>query len=69
MSSSPLARFLSKRNIHYGWAMVALVLAYGVCSSATLGIPGVLMVPIAKEFGWSIADVSGPLGLRMAYSA
>src|SRR5262245_38671785 len=66
MFASLLSRFLAKRNIHYGWVMVGLVLAYGVCSSATLGIPGVLMVPIAKEFGWSIADVSGPLGLRMA---
>src|SRR5262245_3461326 len=66
MLASTLARALAQRNIHYGWVMVALVLAYGVCSSATLGIPGVLMVPIANEFGWSIADVSGPLGLRMA---
>ena len=41
MFSSPLARFLAKTNIHYGWAMMALVLACGICSSATLGIPDI----------------------------
>ena len=66
MLSTSLARFLATRNIHYGWVMVALVLVYGICSSATLGIPGVLIVPMANELGWSIGDVSGPLGLRMA---
>jgi len=28
MFSSPLARFLAKTNIHYGWAMMVLVLAW-----------------------------------------
>jgi len=66
MFSTSLARFLATRNIHYGWMMVALVLLYGICSSATLGIPGVLMVPMAEEFGWSIGDLSAPFGVRMA---
>jgi MFS family permease len=66
MLSTSLARVLSARGIHYGWVMVALAMGYGICSSATLSIPGVLLVPMSAEFGWSIGDLSGPLGLRMA---
>jgi hypothetical protein len=28
--------------------------------------PGVLLLPISMEFGWSIGELFGPLGLRMA---
>ncbi len=66
MLATSLARALAARGIHYGWVMTALALGYGVCASATLAIPGVLLVPMAAEFGWSIGDLSGPLALRMA---
>ena len=41
-------------------------MAYLVCSSATMSIPGVLLTPMARDLGWSISDLSGPLGLRVA---
>jgi MFS family permease len=66
MFAKTLARHLSARGIHYGWMMVILTMAFVVCSSAVMSIPGVLLVPISKEFGWSIGTLSGPLGLRMA---
>src|ERR1700709_2738138 len=66
MFANSLARSLSARGIHYGWVMVALTMAYVVCSSAVMSIPGVLLVPISTEFGWTIGELSGPLGLRMA---
>ena len=66
MLATALARQLSARGIHYGWVMVALTFAYALCSSAVMSIPGVLLLPISKEFGWSIGELSGPVGLRMA---
>ncbi len=66
MFAASLARALAARGIHYGWVMVALALGYGVCSSAALSIPGVLLVPMSQEFGWSVGELSGPLGTRMA---
>ena len=66
MLSQPLARALAARGIHYGWFMVVLTMGYLVCSSATLSIPGVLLTPMARDLGWSISDLSGPLGLRVA---
>jgi predicted MFS family arabinose efflux permease len=64
--AKPLARHLANRGIHYGWVMVALTFAYVICSSAVLSIPSILLTPISREFGWSIGELSGPLGLRMA---
>jgi sugar phosphate permease len=66
MLADALARKLAARGIHYGWVMVLLTFSYAICSSAVMSIPGVLLLPISKEFGWSIGELSGPLGLRMA---
>ena len=66
MFASALARNLAARGIHYGWVMVALTFGYVICSSAVMSIPSVLLSPISKEFGWSIGELSGPLGLRLA---
>jgi predicted MFS family arabinose efflux permease len=65
MLARSLALALAARRIHYGWVMVTLTFGYVVCSSAALSIPGVLLVPMSREFGWSLGELSGPLGLRM----
>src|SRR4051794_22522388 len=61
-----VARALAKRGIHYGWLMVALTFLFGMCSAASMSIPGVLLTSISNDLGWSIGELSGPLGLRMA---
>ena len=66
MIATTLARALSVRGLHYGWVMVALVFFAGLCESATMSVPGVLLAPMAKDLGWTISDLSGPLGLRVA---
>lgn len=57
---------LAARGVHYGWAMVALTFVYAVFSSSAMGVPSVLIVPMAKELGWSIGELSAPQGLRLA---
>ena len=66
MLAGPLARLLAARGIHYGWLMLALTFGFVIASSGVSSIPSVLLVPISNEFGWSIGELSGPLGLRMA---
>ena len=68
MIAARLARALAARGIHYGWLMVGLLFLYGVCSSGAMSIPGVLLVPMSKDLGWSLSDLSGPLGLRVTFS-
>ena len=59
------ARALAARGVHYGWLMVALTFLFGVCSAGAMSIPGILLTPISNDLGWSIGELSGPLGLRM----
>jgi sugar phosphate permease len=43
--------------------MVALTFLSVVCTSAATSLPGVLLLPIANEFGWSRGDISGATAL------
>jgi predicted MFS family arabinose efflux permease len=63
MLAKILAHALSRFGIHYGWVMVALAFAATACASAAFSVPGVLLVPIVAEFGWSRADVAGAIAL------
>lgn len=65
-SREGFAQALSDRGIHYAWAMATLAFLYALFSSAAMGVPGVLIVPMSKELGWSIGELSAPLGLRLA---
>jgi MFS family permease len=62
----PLARALQARGIHYGWAMVAATFVFTVFSSSAMGVPSVLLLPMAQDLGWSIGELSAPQGLRLA---
>ncbi len=66
MVAKAAARALAARGIHYGWLMVALTFLFVVCSAGAMSIPGVLLTPMSRDLGWSIGDLSGPLGLRVA---
>lgn len=66
MLSHLLAPSLARRGIHYGWAMVAVTFLTMLSTAAAMGVPGVLLKPLTKEFGWDVSAVSGPLALRLA---
>ncbi|MGY3528121.1 MFS transporter [Bradyrhizobium sp. USDA 4452] len=64
MISNWLASTLAHRNIHYGWVMVAVTFLAALISAGTVGAPGVFIVPLQKEFGWSTAEISSALSIR-----
>ncbi len=64
MISNWLAAALSRRNIHYGWVMVGVTFFAALISAGTVGAPGVFIVPLQKEFGWSTAQISSALSIR-----
>ncbi|MBR0872732.1 MFS transporter [Bradyrhizobium tropiciagri] len=64
MISNWLASSLARRNIHYGWVMVGVTLLAALISAGTVGAPGVFIVPLQKEFGWSTAEISSALSIR-----
>ena len=65
MLASLIAPMLARRGIHYGWVMVVLTFLTTISTSAAVGMAGVIITPLRTEFGWSAADVSGPLALAL----
>lgn len=66
MIAHTLSMRLQRRGIHYAWVIVALTFFTGLASSAALGLPGALLQPLSKEFGWGVDQVSSALALRFA---
>src|SRR5580658_8826959 len=64
-ASSPLAAALARRNIHYGWVIVGVTMLTTVVTAAAMSTPGVLIVPLEQEFGWSDAQISSALAIRI----
>ena len=65
MLSHLLAPALARRGIHYGWAVVAVTFLTMLATSAAMGMPGVLLLPLHTEFGWDTGQISGALALRL----
>jgi MFS family permease len=64
MISNRLSAALGRRNIHYGWVMVGVTFFTALISAGTVGAPGVFIVPLQHEFGWSTAEISSALSIR-----
>src|SRR3954447_22412361 len=64
MISNRLSAVLARRNVHYAWVMVGVTFFAALVSAGTVGAPGVFIVPLQKEFGWSTAEISSALSIR-----
>ncbi|MBV8441139.1 MAG: MFS transporter [Hyphomicrobiales bacterium] len=63
--SSPLAAAMAARNLHYGWIVAGATFLVMLATAGAQGAPGVILEPLQKEFGWSAADVSFGLAVRL----
>ena len=61
-----LTALFNRKKIHYGWLMVILAFTHSMFSAAAMGVPSVLIVPMAEDLGWTIGELSAPQGLRLA---
>ncbi|RYF09049.1 MAG: MFS transporter [Comamonadaceae bacterium] len=66
MLSQSAARFLHRHGIHYGWLVAAITFLTMLTMSAALGLPGAMLQPLSKEFGWTTDQISTALALRFA---
>lgn len=64
MISDRLAIVLTRRNFHYSWVMVGVTFLAALVSAGVAGAPGVFIVPLQNEFGWSTAEISSALSIR-----
>jgi sugar phosphate permease len=50
---------------HYAWIVLAITFVVLLISAATRATPGVLMVPLEHEFGWSRATISIAISINL----
>src|SRR5580704_4305811 len=65
MFASTLSRRLSARGVHYGWVVVGVTFIVALTTAGAMGLPGALLRPLQREYGWSEADISSALALRI----
>jgi len=65
MFAQALAQRLSRRGVHYGWVVVAVIFLTSLTTAGAVGVPGALILPLTKEFGWSTAEISSALAVRL----
>jgi sugar phosphate permease len=63
--SARLAAAMTRRGLHYGWVVVATTFLTMLVTAGAVGAPGVLLLPLQREFGWSTAAISSALALRL----
>jgi MFS family permease len=55
-----------KPAFHYGWVVVGITFLTLLVTAGAMSTPGLLLVALQKDFGWSAATVSTSLSLRLA---
>jgi MFS family permease len=60
-----IATRLQRRGIHYGFVVAGVTFLTMLVTAGALGTPGVLLVPLEKEFGWDNADISSAFAMRL----
>jgi predicted MFS family arabinose efflux permease len=66
MFAQPLSDWMHRRGLHFSWVIVAVTFLTALSSSAALGLPGALLQPLSKEFGWDVEQISSALAVRFA---
>lgn len=66
MLSQSAARWLQRHGIHYGWLVAGITFLTMLTMSAALGLPGAMLQPLSREFGWTTDQISTALALRFA---
>ena len=54
-----------KRRIHYAWVVAAVTFLILLVSAGVRSTPGLFMVPMEKEFGWSRAFISSAVAVNL----
>ncbi len=65
MFAKALVGPLSRMGLHYGWVVVAVTFLVALTTAGAVGVPGALILPLTKEFGWDTAQISSALAIRL----
>jgi sugar phosphate permease len=65
MFAKALAGPLFRMGLHYAWVVVAVTFLVALTTAGAVGVPGALILPLTKEFGWNTAQISSALAIRL----
>jgi len=65
MLSTHVAAVMRRRNIHYGWVVAITTFLTMLATAGAMGSAGVMIQPLEQEFGWSTADISTAMAVRL----
>jgi len=66
MLAPALSRWLQRHGIHYAWIVAAVTFLSMLITSAALGLPGAMLQPLSREFGWTTEQLSSVFAVRFA---
>src|ERR1700759_3426129 len=55
----------SRARFHYAWVIAAVTFFVLLAGAGIRATPGVLIVPLENEFGWTSASISGAIALNL----
>jgi sugar phosphate permease len=60
-----ISRPFAGGRLHYAWIIAAVTFCVGLLTAGVRSAPGVLIVPLEQEFGWSPATISFAIGINL----
>lgn len=60
-----LAAYLARRSVHYSWIIAAVTFLALLIAAGIRSAPGVLIVPLEQEFGWTRATISLAISINL----
>jgi sugar phosphate permease len=61
-----MSSLLKVRRLHYAWVVAAVTFLVLLVTAGVRATPGILMVPLEAEFGWTRAAISGAVAINIA---
>jgi MFS family permease len=55
---------VQRPGLHYGWVVAGATFLSGLIMAGAVGAPGIFIIPLQKEFGWTTSDISAALAVR-----
>lgn len=65
MALTVIAAALARRRIHYGWVVAGTTFLTMLVAAGAVGAPGVLLLPLQRDFGWQTSEISGAMAIRL----
>jgi predicted MFS family arabinose efflux permease len=62
----PITRLFGRLGIHYAWVVAFVTFFAALVAAGAVGSVGVMLIPLQVEFGWTQAEISSALGIRLA---